>query len=108
MSAETCLCNYLEINEIVGSDSCQILEEITNNLENHLKEEKKDAEVTDGIFDTITAISDKVRGEFEDLLEGDNNKKRFLKSMSKIFALLLNTKVGTADKKRKIIGIAIE
>ena len=41
MSAETCLCNYLEINEIVGSDSCQILEEITNNLENHLKEEKK-------------------------------------------------------------------
>ena len=42
-----------------------------------------------------------VIGEFEDLLEGDDDKKRFLKSLSKIFGLLLNTKVSTADKTKK-------
>ena len=35
-------------------------------------------------------------------------KKCFLKLLSKIFALLLNTKVGTADEIKKIIKIAIE
>ena len=47
-------------------------------------------------------------GEFEDLLEGDDDKKRFLKSLSKIFGLLLNTKVSTADKTKKMIRLAIE
>ena len=56
----------------------------------------------------ITGLSETVTGEFEDLLEGDDDKKRFLKSLSKIFALLLNTKVGTADKIKKIIRLAIE
>ena len=49
-----------------------------------------------------------VIGEFEDLLEGDDDKKRFLKSLSKIFGLLLNTKVSTANKTKKMIRLAIE
>ena len=39
MSTEGSLFNEIEINEIVEFDGCQIPEEITNNLENHLKEE---------------------------------------------------------------------
>ena len=108
MSPETSLFNDLEINEIVELNGCQILKETTNNLENHLKDENKDTDTTDGIFDTITALSDEIRGEFEDLLEGDDGKKRFLKLLSKISTLLLNTKVGTADKIKKKIRIAIE
>ena len=53
-------------------------------------------------------MSDEIRGGFEDLLKGDKEKKRFLKLPSKIFALLLNTIVSTADKIKKIIRIAIE
>ena len=49
----------------------------------------------------ITGLSRTVTGEFKDLLEGDDDKKCFLKLLSKIFALLLNTKVGTADEIKK-------
>ena len=46
--------------------------------------------------------------EFKDLLEDDDDKKRFVKSLSKIFGLLLNTRISTADKIKKIIWLAIE
>ena len=99
---------FKELNELVEYDGCLILEEITSNLEKYLKEESDDKDTADGILDVITGLSETVTGEFEDLLEGDDDKKRFLKSLSKIFALLLNTKVGTADKIKKIIRLAIE
>ena len=99
---------FKELNELVEYDGYLILEEITSNLEKYLKEESDDKDTTDGILDVITGLSETVTGEFEDLLEGDDDKKRFLKSLSKIFALLLNTKVGTADKIKKIIRLAIE
>ena len=99
---------FKELNELVEYDGCLILEEITSNLEKYLKEESDDKDTTDGILDVITGLSETVTGEFEDLLEGDDDKKRFLKSLSKIFALLLNTKVSTADKIKKIIRLAIE
>ena len=44
----------------------------------------------------------------EELLSSDSDKKRFLKTMSKIFALLLNTKVDTTEKIKRIFKIAIE
>ena len=99
---------FKELNELVEYDGCLILEEITSNLEKYLKEESDDKDTADGILDVITGLSETVTGEFEDLLEGDDDKKRFLKSLSKIFALLLNTKVGTADQMKKIIRLAIE
>ena len=63
--------------------------------------QNKDTDATDGIFDEITTLSDEVRREFGDLLKRGDEKKPFLQSLSKIFALLLNTKVGTADKIQK-------
>lgn len=95
------LFNNIEINEIIEFDRCLILEEITSKLEEHLKEESSDTNATDGVFDAITALSSEVREEFEDLLGGDDNKKRVLKSRSKIFSSLLNAKVSTADKIKK-------
>ena len=41
-------------------------------------------------------------------MSGDNDKKMFVKALSKIFALLLNTRVDTAEKIKGIIKIAIE
>ena len=97
-----------EINELVEFDGCLILEETASNLEKYLKEENDDTDATDGILDVITGLSKTVTGEFKDLLEGDDDKKCFLKLLSKIFALLLNAKVATADEIKKIIKIAIE
>ena len=102
------LFNNIELNEIVEFDGCLILEEITSNIEKHLKQESGNTDATDGIFDAITELGEMVIGEFEDLLEGDDDKKRFLKSLSKIFGLLLNAKVSTADKTKKMIRLAIE
>ena len=99
---------FKELNELVEFDGCLILEETASNLEKYLKEENDDTDATDGILDVITGLSKTVTGEFKDLLEADDDKKCFLKLLSKIFALLLNTKVGTADEIKKIIKIAIE
>ena len=93
--------NNIELNEFVEFDGCLILEEILSNIEKHLKQESGNTDATDGIFDAITELGEMVIGEFEDLLEGDDDKKSFLKSLSKIFGLLLNTKVSTADKTKK-------
>ena len=61
---------------------------------------------TEGIFDFLSHISNSVQEEFDKLLSGDSNK--FVKALSKIFALLLNTKVDTAEKIERIIKITVE
>lgn len=48
------LFDNIEINEIIEFDGCLILEEITGNLEKHLKEESQDTDAIDSIFDAIT------------------------------------------------------
>ena len=61
---------------------------------------------TEGIFDFLSHISNSVQEEFDKLLSGDSNK--FVKALSKIFALLLNTKVDKAEKIKRIIKITVE
>ena len=73
-----------------------------------MSKENDDADSADGVFDFLTPLADQVQGEFEELLDGDSDKKRFLRALSKIFALLVNTKVDTAEKIKKILKIAIE
>ena len=63
---------------------------------------------TDGVFDFLEVLSARVQEEFEELLDGDIDKKRFVKALTLIFALLLNTKVNIADKIKRILKIAIE
>ena len=85
----------------VGSetDSTLIFEEISKELEEYLLRESDDTDSADGIFNFLTTLSDQIRGEFEELLDSNNDKKRFPRALSKILALLLNTKVNAAEKK---------
>ena len=92
----------------IGTDNTLIFEEITRKLEVYLLEESNDADSTDGVFDFLTSLADQVQEEFEELLDGKRDKKRFLRALPKIFALLLNTKVDTGEKIKKILKIAIE
>ena len=78
-----------------------IFEEITRELEAYLSRESDNADSTDGVFDFLTSLADQVQGEFEELLDNDSDKKCFLRPLSKIFTLLLNTKVDTAGKIKK-------
>ena len=77
-------------------------------LEAFLSKENNDTNLTDGIFDFLSQISDSAQKEFDKRLSGDSNKKRFVRALSRIFGLLLNTRVDTAEKMKLIIKIAIE
>ena len=92
----------------VKSDNALILEEITRELEAYLARESSDEDSTEGIFNILPSISDSVQEEFDEVISGDSDKKRFLRALSRIFALLLNTKVDTAEKIKSILKIAIE
>ena len=73
-----------------------------------MSKENNDKDSTDKIFDVLSQISDSAREEFDELLSRDNDKKIFIRALSKIVALLLNTKLDTAQKIKQIIKIAIE
>ena len=91
----------------VGSetDRTLIFEEITNKLEEYLLRGSDDIDSTDGIFNFVTTLSDQIRGEFEELLDSNSDKKRFLRALLKILALRLNTKVNAAEKKKKCLKL---
>ena len=81
-----------------NNDNTLIFEENSRELEEFLLRENNNADPTDGVFELLAEILNQVQEEFDELLGEDTNKKQFLKSLSKIFALLLNTKVKTAEK----------
>lgn len=91
----------------VETNIALVFEEITRELEAYLVTESSDQDSTDGVSDHFSSIFDAVQEEFE-LISGDDDKKRFLQALSRIFALLLNTKVDTAEKIKIILKIAIE
>ena len=71
-------------------------------------EKSQDADSTDGIFDFLEGLSNCIQDGFDELIGEDTDKKRFIKALTHIFALLLNTKVDTADKIKKILKTAVE
>ena len=91
----------------VGSiaDSTLIFEESRKAVEEYLLEESENADSTDRIFDFLSTLSDKVQ---EELLDGNTDKKRFLRALKQIFTLLLSTKVDTLEKMKRILKITVE
>ena len=93
----------------VEADNALIFEEINRELEAYLAtESSNEQESTDGVFVLLPLISDSVQEEFDELISGDNDKNRFLYALSRIFALLLDAKVDTAEQIKKILKIAIK
>ena len=99
---------FFNYNRSDTIDQVPLFEKISKKLEAFSTKETNNKEATDGIFDFLSTISNFVQEKFDTVVSGDSDKKRFLKALSRIFALLLNTKVGTAEKKTPIIKIAIE
>ena len=83
--------------------STLIFEEIRKELKEYLLEQSVNSDSTDSVFDFLAMLSDRIQEEFDKLFEGDSNKKRFLRALTRIFALLLNTKVDMPDKIKKNI-----
>ena len=60
------------------------------------------------MLNVLRDIDDSVQEEFEELVAISNDKRRFIKALTKIFTLLLNTNVDSIEKIKKIIKITID
>ena len=96
--------NYFGFEQIEadsGVDATPIFEEIIKELEEYLLEKN-------GVFDFLEALSNLIQEDFDELIGEDTDKKRFIKALTCIFALLLNTKVDTVNKIKRILKIVVE
>ena len=66
-------------------------------LTNIIIDEISSEEETGGAIDTIRIIVDSVRSEIENFV-GNDDLKKFLYVLTKIFTLLLNVKVNNTEK----------
>lgn len=89
---------FPQIDPGFSTDNALIVEEITKELETYLLGESDNSDLTDGVFNFLTILSDQIQSEFEDVIGGNRNKKWFVRALSNIFVLFLNTKVDTAEK----------
>ena len=89
-------------------DHTKPLGKIHTDLELSLSTETNEENEAGRILDFLRDLSDSFQEEFEDLLADDSEKKRFIRALSRIFALFLNAKVDQPKKIKSIIKIAIE
>ena len=88
-------------------DTTRIFEEIHKEIGEFLTGEIN-SDSTDGVFDFLENLTNHLLEDFDELIGEGNDKKRFVKALTRIFALLLNTKVDATDKIKRILKIAIE
>ena len=79
-------------------DATLIFEEINKELEEYLLEKSIVTDSIDGVFDFLEWLNDRKQKDFQELLEGEADKKRFIKALTRIFVPFLNTKVNILDK----------
>ena len=89
-------------------DTSFIFENITQELEEYLLEEQVESDAEDGLFSILENVTNRLEEDYEQIIGDDTDKKHFIRSLIRIFALLLNTKVDTDDKIKRILRIAIE
>ena len=92
------LFGFEQIEAYSGADATFILEEIHKELEEYLPEKSINADSAGGL----------PQEDFDELIGEDTDKKLFVKALTRIFAILLKTKVDTADKIKRILKIAVE
>ena len=100
----------LELIEVKNTDvdATRIFVEIRKEIGDYLTGKGNDGDSTDGVFEFLENFTSRLQEDFDELIGEDTDKKRFVKALTQIFALLLNTKVDTADKIKRILKIAIE
>ena len=91
---------YIEINNL-NINPISLFQEIQQELSENLFKQRNDGHSTDGPVNFIENLTDNLQPEFDETLREDDNKKLFLRSLTKIFAILLSTRDGSV---RQIIS----
>ena len=104
--------NRFELEQIkvenTSVDATRIFEENHKEIGDYLTGQGNDADSMDDVFDFLENLTSRLQDDFDKLIGEESDKKRFVKALTRIFALLLNTKVDTTDKIKRILRIAIK
>ena len=98
MASSKNLFGFKQIEADNRVDATLIFEEINKELEEYLLEKSIVTDSIDGVFDFLEWLNDRKQKDFKELLEGEADKKRFIKALTRIFVPFLNTKVNIVDK----------
>ena len=80
------LFGFEQIEASTESNSTLIIEEIRKEVQGYLLEESDNTDSTDRVFDFLSTLYEKIQEEFHKLLDGDSNKKCFLRTLTRIFS----------------------
>ena len=88
-------------------DAPSLFQEIERELKSYILEEQLEGDSTDGPIQLTENVTNKIQEDFDDIIGDSIEKKNFIKSLTRTFAILLNTKIDSVEKIKKIIKIAI-
>ena len=89
-------------------DTPFLFEEIEKELKTYLLEQQVKEDSADGAFDFLDNLTKRLQEDFDKIVRENSDKKSFIKSLTRVCALLLNTKVDTVGKIKKILKIAVK
>ena len=84
-----------------------LFQEIEQELSLMLFNNKNEVDSTDGSLDFIENLVNTIQVEFDGMLSENNKKKLFIKSLTKIFTILLSVKADSTEKIKQIVKLAI-
>ena len=84
--------NELEIN------SLSLFQEIEKELSESLLEEKGEGDSTDRAFTFIENLTNELQTELDETVGDDGEKRQLIRSLIRVFVILLNTKVDSVNK----------
>ena len=94
--------------EEVESDTPFLFKKMEKELKQYLLEQQVEGDSKYGALDLIKNPTNRLQEDFDVIIGEDNNKKSFTKSLTRIFALLLNTKADSLNNMKTILKIAIK
>ena len=99
--------NYIENNDLI-LNPIPLLQETEFELSEYLLKEEWNEDSTDGPLNFIGNLANNLLEEFNKTIGEDVEKKVFLKSLTKIFVILLIKKADSVEKIKSIIKIVVK
>ena len=88
--------------------SNSLFQEIEQELSQKLFNNESESDFTDGPLDFTENLVKNLQSEFDETLGESGNKRLFIRSLTKIFTILLSIKADSTEKIRQIVKIAID
>ena len=98
---------YDDEKKDIEIDAPFLFEEVERELKEYLLEQRLEGDSTDGPFDFIENLTYRLQEDFDEIIGEDNVKKSFIKSLTRVCTLLLNTRVDSVEKIKRILKIVI-